>query len=89
MDWNAAGAGVGGAFATVLAYLAKHKIFGSSAKAEVAANDAEAAVITTLRHEVDRMSARLANLESRCDNQARRIWQLEAELARHGIEVPA
>lgn len=87
MDWTSLGTALGGLVIGIGGMFAKAKI--GSAKVDAAANEAESAVITTMRAEFDRMSARLTNLEERCDKQARRIWQLEAELARHGIEVPA
>lgn len=84
--------GIGAAVAAVGGLLYAWLTKGSRRAAianEIAATSAETGVIETLREEVTRLSARLTNLEARCDRQARRIWQLEAELAKHGMPVPA
>ncbi len=84
--------GIGAAVAAVGGLLYAWLTKGSRRAAianEIASTTAETGVIETLREEVNRLSARLTNLEARCDRQARRIWQLEAELARHGMPVPA
>lgn len=88
MDWTAFGTAIAGILSGIGLVWAKGKIIGSAARAEVAANDAEASVITTLRAEFDRLALKVELLEGRCDKYARRIWQLEAELARHGMPVP-
>jgi predicted RNase H-like nuclease (RuvC/YqgF family) len=96
MDWTALGGALTLLLGGVGAVLMKFKPWKTAAKAEAAANDAEATVINTLRAEFERQAEkvsvcerRITELESRCDRQARRIWQLEHELARHGIEIPA
>lgn len=70
------------------AVLAKWKPWASSVRAEVATNVAEASVVDTLRAEFTRLSTRVETMEREVLRLRRRTWQLEDELARHGMPVP-
>jgi hypothetical protein len=83
-SWGTVIAILSGTATTIGAFLAGR----NKRKADDAATDTEAVVITTLRAEFKRLSDRVEKLERREIQLQLRVWQLEGVIRKAGIEPP-
>jgi hypothetical protein len=87
--------GIASVIALVVGYLWKFKPFVSAAKADSAANEAEAAMYLRLRSDIDalsgdvhRLRAELDRERTHCRNLEQYVWQLQGLMRHAGIEPP-
>lgn len=84
IDWAALGTAAGGLIIGIGSFLAGR---GKRQVADARA-DAEVDVVTLLRQEIERLSSRVAGLESREGRMIRHIYRLEGLMRGAGIEPP-
>lgn len=84
MDWQTLGTALGGILIGVGSFFAGR----SGRKVTEASNGAEASVIEMMRQEVERLSRRVAGLESREGTLIRHVYRLEGVMRANGIEPP-
>jgi hypothetical protein len=84
IDWALLGTGIAGVVSGIGGW-----VMGRGKRnVETAATGAETAVITLLRQEVERLSARLTALEQREGRMVRHIYRLEGLMRAKDIEPP-
>lgn len=95
MDWTTVGAALGGAASMLVAALVKFKPWASAAKADTAANEAEAAMYQRLRADIDALSSDVQALRRELDaerthgrNLETYIWTLQSLMRNAGMDPP-
>lgn len=84
IDWQTIGGGIGAIVLGALSFIAGR----GKRQVTEARQEAEIDVVTLLRQEIERLSQRVAGLESREGRMIRHIYRLEGLMRGHGIEPP-